>query len=99
MIRGFPLSVALLNAWIEDLADGITVLRGVGELFESGDVQPAQIDKTIVERSYMPGHLQVIYDRSYDNAEDLARDQFVCCHAERRHCSAVRWKAVRSLLA
>src|SRR6266581_527145 len=28
MIRGFPLSVALLNAWIEDLADGITVLRG-----------------------------------------------------------------------
>jgi hypothetical protein len=52
-----------------------------------------------IERSYMPGHLQVIYDRSYDNAEDLARDQFVCCHAERRHCSAVRWKAVRSLLA
>ena len=46
MIRGFHLSVALLNAWIEDLADGITVLRGVGELFESGDVQPAQIDKT-----------------------------------------------------
>lgn len=59
------------DAWIEDRSDGVSVLRGIGELFEEGDELPTHIDKTIVERSYEPGHLQVVFDRSYESEPDI----------------------------
>ena len=60
------------EAWIEEQADGIILLKGRGELFEDGDQLPETIDKTIIEREYSEGPLQVSFDRSYNSDEDQA---------------------------
>lgn len=39
----------LTDAWIKDLESGLSLLKGVGELFEPGDTLPASVEKTIVE--------------------------------------------------
>jgi len=62
----------VIDAWVEDLPDGSSLLRSVGELFEPEDQLPPQIDRTIVERTYEAGRLQVVFDRTYENQEDIA---------------------------
>ena len=59
----------MVEAWIEDRPDGISVLKGRGEIFESTDELPKEITKTIVERSYHEGSLVLSFDRTYREPE------------------------------
>jgi hypothetical protein len=60
------------EAWVEEQSDGVIVLKGRGELFEPEDELPNSIGKTIIEREYPEGHLQLTFDRSYNSDEDHA---------------------------
>src|SRR6266508_4767309 len=62
----------ITDAWVEDLDNGISIIKGVGELFEPGDALPTRVDKRIVEHEYVGDHLVVGYDRTYDTRVDLA---------------------------
>jgi hypothetical protein len=57
------------DAWVEDVENGLSLLKGVGELFEPGDSLPPNVDKTIVEREYSRDKLILGFDRTYDNPD------------------------------
>lgn len=59
------------DAWIEDLPDGSSILKGIGEIFEPGDVGSEQDKKTIRERPPSADGLEIIFDRTYENEEDI----------------------------
>ena len=60
-----------VDACVEQLADGTWILKGLGEIFESGDSLPVSIDRTIVERDYTDGKAHISFDRSYENDDCL----------------------------
>jgi hypothetical protein len=60
------------NAWLDEKADGVILVKAIGELFEPDDILPEAIEKTIVERQHATDQLEISYDRSYSNPEDEA---------------------------
>jgi len=58
-----------VEAWIEDLPNGISVLKAKGELFEPDDALPVDIGKPIVEKHHPGGPLQLTLDMSYGGPE------------------------------
>ena len=59
----------LVDAWIEDLPSGVSVLKARGELFEPDDVLPEEIGKPIVEKHHPGGPLRLAVDMSYQGCE------------------------------
>lgn len=58
-----------VEAWVEDLPSGISVLKARGELFEPDDALPEEIGKPIVEKHHSGGPLRLALDMSYQGRE------------------------------
>jgi hypothetical protein len=58
-----------VEAWIEDLPSGVSVLKARGDLFEPNDTLPSEIGKPIVEKHHPGGPLRLAVDLSYAGIE------------------------------
>lgn len=58
-----------VDAWVEDLPSGISILKTTGELFEPDDILPNKIGKPVFEKRHPGGPILLTLDMSYDSPE------------------------------